>query len=57
MGNPSDHHNNVYKTAGGFFRPGKTQGAERRNGSTGKDRGYGGSTNPGTSIDEGMNHE
>ena len=57
---PSDsaQHPNVYKTAGGFFRPGKTQGAERRNGSTGRgERGFGTvTTNPGTSVDEAQAH-
>ena len=47
------NHPSVYKTQGGFFRPGKTQGGERRNSSTG--RGFGAATtNPGTSVDEAM---
>ena len=53
VGQASDslNHPSVYKTQGGFFRPGKTQGGERRNSSTG--RGFGAATtNPGTSVDE-----
>ena len=37
MAQQSEHQQAAYKTSGGFFRPGKTQDAARRNGSTGKE--------------------
>ena len=48
-------HQSAFRNSAGFYRAGKTQQADRRNSSQGPHGGFGNATtNPGTSVDEGL---